>query len=373
MAAAPGTPEMALERLRLALDRTPAEQRSPDAETVLAAYDGMAEAHTLLLEAAAGAPPPPGGAHWGWDGADRNPALFKSLVTRALSVARGFTACMPLAISKESTALLASCGVHPVVSTRHELLSGRPLMEMHVNLPPDTAGMTPVTALQLLATSHLLNPFTRYNEGQGMGDWAEGLALEACRLAMHALWPADGCAEEAQARARLQARGWVPRFRSAQHGQAAGGGRGGQEARQGAAGSSEQPLSRCAAALAADLRRHCPGVSLADIRWAALITAISYSKQPVECTQEQQCSALVDSQQLIDARLPVLRAPPPALSWQQPSSGPSMLWQQPAGLGLRLHGCGASTLCTRRRWPAPWLPGAGSRRATWRGPMPATA
>lgn len=90
-------------------------------------------------------------------------------------------------------------------------------------------------------------------------------ALQQAGAAVEALWPASADPKRQEARRLLASRDWVP-YVPPPTSEAAGG------AAEQAAPPPDTPL---AASLRAALERHCPGISLEDIRCAALVGSTS--------------------------------------------------------------------------------------------------
>ncbi len=67
--------ERAIEKLRKKQQQLPADETGPELADMLAVLEGIRQAEAELREAAEGAPPRQ--SHWGMDGADQSPLLFK--------------------------------------------------------------------------------------------------------------------------------------------------------------------------------------------------------------------------------------------------------------------------------------------------------
>lgn len=78
--------ELALEKVRAAAGRLPAEERSPQLDALLQHFEGLEKAEAMLLEAERlmGPPPPLG---WGWEPAPHEGLLVKARLRRLGSLA----------------------------------------------------------------------------------------------------------------------------------------------------------------------------------------------------------------------------------------------------------------------------------------------
>lgn len=90
-------------------------------------------------------------------------------------------------------------------------------------------------------------------------------ALQQAGAVLEALWPAAADPKRQQARRLLASRDWVP-YVPPPAAAAEGGAAAGQPA------PPPPPDTPLAASLRAALARHCPGISLEEVRYAALVS-----------------------------------------------------------------------------------------------------
>lgn len=104
---------------------------------------------------------------------------------------------------------------------------------------PEPEQLSSLACAQLLAAFGVLAGAGRHEE-----------ALQLTCLVADTLWPPDSDPAALAAKRQLRQNRWIPAF--------------------GAAAQQTAPLSAAARALDADLRRHCPELTLADVRCMAL-------------------------------------------------------------------------------------------------------
>ncbi|KAL4421508.1 hypothetical protein ABPG75_010799 [Micractinium tetrahymenae] len=139
------------------------------------------------------------------------------------------------------------------------------------------------TVLQLLATGMLQIVSRNY-----------GSALTFLWRGVDLLWPAAAPANRDCA-ARLAAAGWVPAIPAA----GSGGGAGEEQYQQ---QEEPQPTTPLARAVAADLARHCPGTTFADLlRWAQTLLLSAALAHTSPSSVQQQRQLLCHSQQVLNS------------------------------------------------------------------------
>lgn len=119
---------------------------------------------------------------------------------------------------------------------------------------------------------------------------AHAMALHLCSQALEIVWPPDTDPAWSAAERQLPRRAWLPAF---------------PDAASAAAAAAQQPLSAAACALDADLRAHCPDVTLGALRCLALqlrlmvLGHLGKTQHPSRERLALQQQSLIDCQMLM--------------------------------------------------------------------------